>query len=315
MEITQYGINEALARSAKEANSFRGYTENAATDTYTDLLSQFKRAVEELIELNKRKPYPASDEQIELVEYYSDKYAAKLAAAINRENNIEASCPSIMITGAGNFPVRKKERQNAAREKFWSECGELFEPTDNYYYRKIRAILTNTAIYSDDALAIEKLQCKLQDLEERHAKMKAYNAYYRKNKTMKGFEGMSDETAEKIDTAVKDGFYNAPIAPYQLTNSNAEIKRIKNRIASLEKLKANAEKPVEDKYPKVDGVEVVENAEAMRVQLVFDGKPDDKTRDLLKSNGFRWSPRFGAWQRQLTANGIYATKRVLEKLQ
>ena len=105
-----------------------------------------------------------------------------------------------------------------------------------------------------------------------------------------------------------------PYPTWALTNNNAEIRRIKERIAEIERIKANAEKPIEDKYPHVDGVEVVENAEAMRIQLIFDGKPDDATRALLKSNGFRWSPSFGAWQRQLNGHGIYAAKAVLEKL-
>lgn len=39
--------------------------------------------------------------------------------------------------------------------------------------------------------------------------------------------------------------------------------------------------------------------------------PDADTRDALKSNGFRWSPRNKAWQRQLTQNAEYAARRVL----
>lgn len=31
----------------------------------------------------------------------------------------------------------------------------------------------------------------------------------------------------------------------------------------------------------------------------------------LKSYGFKWSPRYQAWQRQLTQNAVYAVKRVL----
>ena len=31
----------------------------------------------------------------------------------------------------------------------------------------------------------------------------------------------------------------------------------------------------------------------------------------LKHNGFRWSPRFSAWQRQLTDNAFYAVTRVV----
>lgn len=314
MIITEHKINESVARTAKEINSFRGYEQNSATNSYLSMLNEFKTAVENLIEQNSKEAYPATSEQMELIEYYCEKYSSKLAAAINRSNSIEAMCPSVMISGGSNFPVRKKEKQNAARENFWKECGELFEPTDNYYFRKIKNILTNTTIYSNDAFALEKLQNKLEDLEDFQKRMKEYNAYYRKNKTMKGFDGLNDEAAERMDANIKESWYNQPCAPYQLSNNNAEIRRIRARIENLKKLKESASQPIEDKYPAVEGVEVVENSEAMRIQLIFDGKPDEETRSLLKSEGFRWSPRFGAWQRQLNNNGMYAVKRVLEKL-
>ena len=59
---------------------------------------------------------------------------------------------------------------------------------------------------------------------------------------------------------------------------------------------------------------VVENTEAMRYQIIFEGKPDADVRTLLKSNGFKWAPSQGAWQRQLTGNGKWALNRVVEKL-
>lgn len=86
------------------------------------------------------------------------------------------------------------------------------------------------------------------------------------------------------------------------------------RAEQLKKLKAKAEQPAEEKYPHVDGVAVEENAEAMRIQLFFDGKPSEEVRAVLKSNGFRWSPSFGAWQRQLTDNGKWATRKALEEI-
>lgn len=36
----------------------------------------------------------------------------------------------------------------------------------------------------------------------------------------------------------------------------------------------------------------MENAEAMRYQIIFEGKPEPEIRTLLKSSGFKW-----AWQR------------------
>ena len=70
----------------------------------------------------------------------------------------------------------------------------------------------------------------------------------------------------------------------------------------------------ENKYIKVDGLEVIEDATDMRIRIVFDEIPNEETRTLLKSYGFKWSPKNSAWQRQLTSNGIYATKKVLEIL-
>lgn len=52
----------------------------------------------------------------------------------------------------------------------------------------------------------------------------------------------------------------------------------------------------------------------MRIRILFDEIPSADTRMLLKNWGFKWSPKNSAWQRQLTNNGIYATKKVLEKL-
>jgi hypothetical protein len=52
----------------------------------------------------------------------------------------------------------------------------------------------------------------------------------------------------------------------------------------------------------------------MRLQLLFDGKPDEKTRSVLKSNGFKWAPSQNAWQRQLTENAKYSLQRIIKEL-
>lgn len=311
MNIKQYPINEDLARRAKEMRSFSDYVPNSATNGYIRLLQEFSDAVDRLLDR-----HGATAEQLEAVSYYADRYSQKLAALIDKENHINTMCPSVMISGAGNFPVRKKQKQNEAWDRLMREQGELYTPTNNYYFRKIETLLTNKTIYSNDEFAVEKLQNKLSDHEELHAKMKAQNAYYRKHGTMKGYEGITDEEAEKRDAKIQASMYweQQPFPSYYLSSNNAEIKRIKARIESITKLKAEAEQPTEGRYPQIGGVKVVENAEAMRIQLIFEGKPSDEVRGVLKSHGFRWSPSFGAWQRQLTENGKYATRKALEEI-
>ena len=214
-----------------------------------------------------------------------------------------------MIAGGSNFPVHKKEKQNKRSEALHEEYCYILEIPD-----KIIAIGNNTTIYSDEDDAIEQLEAKAEKYRAYLEDMKKRNAHYRKHGTMKGYENTTDERAEELDKEIKSSFYQVPFPPYELTSARQKIKAAEERAEQLKKLKAKAEQPAEDNYPVVDGVEVVENAEAMRIQLIFDGKPDEQTRALLKSNGFRWSPSFGAWQRHLTDNGKYATRMLLENL-
>jgi len=58
-------------------------------------------------------------------------------------------------------------------------------------------------------------------------------------------------------------------------------------------------------------VKVLHNVEENRLQLFFNGKPDDEKITMLKKNGYKWSPRFKAWQRQLTPNAITSLRWVL----
>jgi hypothetical protein len=65
----------------------------------------------------------------------------------------------------------------------------------------------------------------------------------------------------------------------------------------------------------VNGVRVIEDQVIDRLKLVFDGKPDAETIALLKSRGFKWSPRNTAWQRQLTDNARCAAERILKTME
>lgn len=302
-------INESTARLAKQMRSFDDYKEGSATASYS------AQCAEAAAILEKVKAKCATDEQRERAEYLYNRYCSVLAEAINRDNEIGTRCPSVLVCGAGNFPTRKKEKQIAA----WDKNMENFRKADHYLDMLKRA--HTLAVKSDDPEVLDFLRAKLAGLEEAHALMVSANAYYRKNKTLEGFEGIPADTMAWITRPGVylpggrngDGsplaFYGKPFPTYELTNSNANIKRVKQRIETLETVKAS--KSIEEEH---DGYTYRENAEAMRVQLRFDGKPDDETRALLKRNGFRWAPSQGVWQRQLNDNGKYAAHRVMEVL-
>ena len=54
---------------------------------------------------------------------------------IRDSNVIDARVPSILISGGGNFPVAKKRKQNAARDRNYGEYAEISKLLD-----KIRSV-------------------------------------------------------------------------------------------------------------------------------------------------------------------------------
>lgn len=165
-------------------------------------------------------------------------------------------------------------------------------------------------ISSDDPDAIEKLRAKLAKLEEQHEMEKQINAVirkYAKHGTQAQIAfleplGFNREQAKQLlqpDFAGRIG-----IPAYVGQNRNANMKRIRDRIAHLERAATREHKEIE--Y--ANGVKLVQNVEENRLQIIFPGKPDADTRKKLKSYGFRWSPMAGAWQRQLSNAAIYAAK-------
>lgn len=181
-------------------------------------------------------------------------------------------------------------------------------------------------VSSDDPDAIAKLTEQLDKAEKTQEQMKAANKIIRKwmkqgvthETTGPQFDGFAAELAQVIDAMTADkarqlitpSMGSVGFASFSLTNNNANISRLKKRIAVL-----TAAAQRQTKAHDFDGIcKVVENTEANRVQFFFPGKPDAETRAALKAHGFRWAPSENAWQRQLNNAGIYAARRILAAL-
>jgi hypothetical protein len=164
----------------------------------------------------------------------------------------------------------KRHRRDLARIN--SNYDKAFESAN--YAKHLAARAANVGangISSDDPEALAKLKEKLQGLENRRETMKAINKEARKAKAEKPYE------------------------TWQLSNLAGNIRNVKLRIAQLEQELTRPEaQPIE-----VPGLTIEEDSVDNRLRLFFDGKPSAEFRHTLKSWGFRWSPRMGAWQRHL----------------
>ena len=299
-ERKYFHINESSARTAHNMMSMRDYSEGSTTAGYR---SEVDKAYDIADKVAEKKP-----EEAERAYRLAERYSKKMAEYYNKESSIGMMCPSVMISGAGNFPVKKKERQLAA----WERNHEFYQYVQGILAKIENILYGREIIKSDDERAIEKLEEKLEDMKKLQEDMKAANKALRLKDKEAGNDqlremGYSEESIEELrkpDYLGRLGYPN-----FQLSNNNANIHRVEERLKRLKAVKERGSSEQEYKTFKV-----VENTEAMRYQIIFDGKPDAEIRTLLKSNGFKWAPSQEAWQRQITSNGKWALKKVVEKL-
>ena len=290
--VHYYTINEGAARRAKEANSFYDYKPGSAT-------AEYRSMVDKAVEIAQRQKKRVDLEFHEKIDQLLDTYARLLAQNMNKGYEIAARVPSVMIAGPANFPVKKKQKQNAADDKNMREWQDIQGLLD-----KIRSTGMG-GISADDPNAIDKLQAKLEKLEATQEMMKAVNAYYRKHKTLEGCPHLSQKSIEAFQSGMAEGGGGSPFLPWQLSNNNANIRQVRSRIEQLTRQRETAFVGWE-----FDGGTVEVNREANRLQVFFEGKPDEATRNILKENSFRWSPKAGAWQRQLNDNTFWVVDRI-----
>jgi hypothetical protein len=165
-------------------------------------------------------------------------------------------------------------------------------------------------ISSDDPNALEKLQTKLANAEHLQDFMKKANAVIKNYPTtelrIKALLPLCCHE-EKLARNLMEPDYAGRIGfkDYQLTNNSAEIRRLRERIAELEKAALRQDREeVMEKYTYRE--DTTEN----RLMFIFDGRPDEGIRVLLKGRGFKWSPTRNAWVRQWTDNALYAAQCV-----
>lgn len=239
---------------------------------------------------------------------YEDKYIGKYKEWLYAQSR----CFSQMITGAGGWnaaTIRRHERTNAAEHAAYERLQVWVEKVVKRCNRQER--LKGWA-------EVERLQAKIDALMEQQEMMKSANKIIR-NKKLAEVEkvdelvalGFDEQQAMKLMEPDYCGCIGFP--SFALTNNLAKIKDAEARMKRHAALANSA----------VDGDETQEYAwgkvvtcyEDERYRIIFDGKPEQSVINLLKSNGFKWSPKNQAWQRQITTNARWAVKDFIRKMQ
>lgn len=245
--------------------------------------------------------------RVERLEARAAAASAESTAAYRRASEISDRIPMGQPILVGHHSERHARADQRRIERNMDKCVESGKKAE-YYARRAQAAANNHAISSDNPDALEQLEEKLARLQAQQDRDKAKNAWYRKHKTMKGFEGISDESAAEIDAALATmrKELRRPVPAYVLSNRNATINATKKRIEALRRVDQMEHTEID-----FDGGQIVTNEDINRVQIFFDEKPCEDLRSKLKTYGFRWSPREGAWQILRTPANLNRAKYIL----
>lgn len=238
----------------------------------------------------------------EIVFDYETRYKKFFSSYLGAKSN----CFSTMITGGSGVNLRKHEKANRSEQKHYEIFREWRERAKKAIVRKAQPAKTFNS-------EIERYKAELEGMKRNHELMKNCNAIIKKSKgtdctSLLVEAGLSESNAKKIqlpDFANRIGF-----ASFSLTNNNANIKRVEERIRILEAKEQRATTVGQESLQFNGGV-IIYNHEADRIQIKHDTKPQPEIISLLKSNGFKWSPSQSVWQRQLTANARFALKHYI----
>jgi len=297
INISPDDIDFEVAKRAYHGTSFS--PEKRAKQEQKDYVSVIQDIHDELVK--KTKETGRYDELKEQLVNELEIFKKRLVDKYTDYLRHHAGIMSTMITGAGNFPVRQMNKKNEVSHK---KVKDLLDFQDNAVSKieKKLGLRPDTRIISGSTGVIDKLATKIETLENKQQRMKDINKAFANKDTMNLTEVEEKEVLDNI----KFGGGNKPYPSYSLTNNGANIRRLKQRLASETK-----KSTVEVADISFDGGVMVSNKETNRLQLVFDEKPSDEMRAKLKARGFRWSPRYSAWQRQLTNSAKHDANNIL----
>ena len=223
---------------------------------------------------------------------FREGYRARYLTWLHRMSR----CVSTMIAGPSNFPVRRAQKASNSADK---ACNDLVE----FKARALAAIERTLhpelrPIMAGDDDAVERLRKEVEEAEKRQSLMINANKIIRSKPKYKPTDekiaklvalGLPESIAHELLKPDCMGWIG--FADYQLRNNNANIRRMKERLAHLEKTKA-----IPNSTREGNGITAEDCPAENRIKLFFPGKPDQQTRSNLKAHGYRWAPSEGCWK-------------------
>lgn len=242
-----------------------------------------------------------------------ERYTAKFREWVRTLFERHSRILSPMITGPARFPTSRNNKANNAYDNAVNEFEEWRKRAVKSINKRIEDAKPEEQKQAEEWLRLKR------DIEDIAATLKAIdtgeNKYSYRPLFVSSLYGKLERIANngKADLIQKATDYIKELngtLPKPIFTARHKFWNLSEVVQASIK-KESEMRGKDDAEMAFDGGTVVKNYSEDRLQILFDEKPDQETISKLKHNGFRWSPRFKAWQRQLTSNAFYACARVI----
>jgi hypothetical protein len=302
-DIKAYSTKRGMEKAVREHLSGEANKETKALETKTDLEAAKTRYKDVLSKYNEadrtRWKSGLTNEEYHKAWVDAEKYKKELTTA--RREYAESIMANFETVESNPY----EEKQAARRERYEELSDKAQKSSDSY---------AKTGKEMFDVIPFGQ---PIHGQRDRNYRDNAWGKFEKSWKEQEKANYYADKAASvgKAGISADDANAIAKLAQkYKSGVTSAEKRRIIDRVIDIHKgMQAAGDTSKQTDYSEL-GFQVERNTDINRLQLKFDGKPDENTRSILKSNGFRWSPREMAWQRQLGGNSESGLNRVIEGL-
>jgi SAM-dependent methyltransferase len=259
------------------------------------------------------EPLAQTPEQKQLLESELSRYVANWLKRKKDQLYARSRTASSMITGPSGFPTRQNQKRMDTERRRMEDLFAFQEKALKSMKRKLQQARSPEQIRDT---AADKLKLHIATEIETIRKIRSGE--------MPGFDvnAFKDSIYGRLERLAESGQAEAlDVALKYLAEKNSQLDRpafsAKHRVWDLRDVaKAAAEKVgpagvvVLERY---EGVEILDNYDEDRTQIVFAGKPDPGVRGDLKASGWRYAPSqgTGVYQRKLTANAAWSARKIV----
>ena len=221
-------------------------------------------------------------------DYLADKHHSESDRRFQTQRGLADQIPFGQPILVGHHS-ENKHRNNIKKQETNMRKGIEHSDTAKYFEKKADNIRNPYAVNGSDPDAIVKLKNRVELFEAEKAGMKD------RLKTAPDGSNFIDGTKNNLRM--------------YMSCLTTNIRNTKKRIDELSKVQTMPE--IQEQSQSGNGVTFKVDKEDNRIRIYFDGKPSDEIRTRLKSRAWRWSPRAGAWQKQISDQALEQAKSYL----